>query len=139
MNDEEPEFVTAADLRASEPAFDIPQRPERRYPADGGVRYEGQTVFTLTPLQPTEDEALAALVEEVLAADPYTYGDWFDLPMPLFLVHDHDTGDTFRVAVRDGSVELHVLPATDSAGLKGLYDRLRAASDGGWDVSCRTA
>jgi hypothetical protein len=120
--------------------FEIPARPERRFPTSGGMEYEGETVFTLAPDPPADDETLTRLVERVLDDEPYTYGDWFDLPMPLFLVHDEETTDVFRVAVRDGRVELHVLPATESPGLRGLYDRLRAADgDRSWQVDCRIA
>lgn len=119
------------------PSFDIPARPRRRYPYSGGVEYEGETVFTLTPADERADEYLTQLVERVVE-ESYTYGDWFDLPMPLFLVHDDETGDVFRVAVRDGGVELHVLPATESAGLRRFYDRLVEESDTTWCVECRT-
>ncbi|MFB6172105.1 MAG: hypothetical protein ABEJ23_06190 [Haloarculaceae archaeon] len=121
-----------------EPSFDIPARPTRRFSRQT-VEYEGETVFELHPDPGADDAALAALVERVLCEVPYRYGDWFELPMPLYLVHDGETGDTFRVAVRDGRVELHVLPATESAGLRALYDRLAAASDREWSVRCRTA
>lgn len=119
------------------PSFDIPARPTRRYPHSGGVEYDGETVFTLTPDRPRADAVLTELVEDVLAAEAYTYGDWFDLPMPLYLVRDGETGDVFRVAIRGGAVELHVLPATESAGLRALYDRLDARSDCSWQVDCR--
>jgi hypothetical protein len=122
--------------REGEPRFEIPSRPRRRYPHGGGVEYEGETVFTLTPDPAREDAELAALVEEVLAGDGYTYGDWFDLPMPLYLVNDEQTGDVFRVAVRDGAVELHVLPATESPGLRRLHDHLQTTADCDWDVAC---
>lgn len=125
----------------ADPDFEIPARPERRYPRHGGVEYDGQTVFTLRPADDREDrddDDLTGLVESVLSQSPYTYGDWFDLPMPLLLVHDEETGDTFRVAVRDGAVELHVLPATGSAGLRALYDRLSAVDGVEWSVSLRT-
>jgi hypothetical protein len=118
-----------------DPTFAIPTPPERRYPRGGGVEYEGETVFSVRPTVDFDDDALAAVVESVLDAGPYRYGDWFDLPMPLYLVHDDDTGDTFRVAVRDGAVEFHVLPATDSAGLRGLYRRLTDATDSSWSVT----
>ena len=121
-----------------DPSFEIPRRPRRRYPRRGGVEHEGGTVFSLRPERPCEDPELASLVESVLDAEPYRYGDWFDLPMPLYLVHDADAGDTFRVAVRDGAVELHVLPDTGTAGLRALYDRLRSATDGEWRVERRT-
>ena len=118
--------------------FAIRQRPTRRYPRRGGVEYEGGMVFEVTPTPPRGDGALAAVVESVLEDDPYRYGDWFDLPMPLYLVHDDETGDTFRVAVRDGVVEFHVLPATEPPGLRRLYDRLTAATDREWTVKTRT-
>lgn len=153
--------MTESDSRPSaEPSFAIPQRPERRYPRGGGLTYEGTTVFVLTPEATPEDTGnatkaasdadrdawLRSLVERVLDADPYTYGDWFDLPMPVFLVHDRETSDVFRVAVRGGKVEFHVLPETDSVGLCALYERLCAATgneagdtiDVTWRVECRT-
>jgi hypothetical protein len=158
----------------SRPSFAIPQRPERRFSRSSGLSYEGTTVFMLTPdrvpeggatetgadaagasgSDPGVDARLYDLVERVLGADPYTYGDWFDLPMPVFLVHDRETSDVFRVAIRDGKVELHVLPETDSEGLSALYERLCAATEdepgaetdtgttgrsagGTWHVECR--
>lgn len=119
-----------------EPTFEIPGHPRRRYSRQT-VEYEGETVFELHPTPETETERLTRLVERVLAEEPYRYGDWFELPMPLFLVHDGETGDTFRVAVRDGRVEFHVLPETDSAGLRALYERLQEASGRSWRVDCR--
>ncbi|MFB6142150.1 MAG: hypothetical protein ABEJ30_02270 [Halorientalis sp.] len=128
--------MTADD--AGEDPFAIPDRPQRRFPRRGGVEYDGGTLFALVPDPAIEDEALRGLLEGVLAGAPYTYGDWFDLPMPLYLVHDEETGDVFRVSVRDGRVRLHVLPATEPPGLERLYDRLRAATDAGWTVERRT-
>lgn len=138
MADDEPEFQTAAELRESvaQPEFDIPARPDRRYPAGGGLEYEGGVVFALTPRAERTEEDLTALVKAVLGGDTYTYGDWFDLPMPLYLVHDKETDDTFRVGVREGTVELHVLPGTDQEGLRTFYDRLTATTEGGWRVEC---
>ena len=121
-----------------EPTFRIPQRPTRRYPARNGVKYEGKTVFTLRPASDRDDGLLTDLVESVLGRTPYRYGDWFNLPMPLYLVHDDETGDTFRVTVRDGTVELHVLPETEPAGLRDFYRRLDDASNTTWTVTCRT-
>ena len=121
------------------PTFAIRQRPTRRYPRRGGVEYEGESVFRLVPATDVDDAALADLLESVLSADGYRYGDWFDLPMPLYLVHDDDTGDTFRVAVRDGRVEFHVLPATEPPGLRRLYERLLEATDCGWSVHSHTS
>jgi len=129
--------VSDAD-NGNEDRFAIPRRPQRRYPHSGGVEYEGETVFSLTPTPAQSDDRLRSLVEGVLAGERYTYGDWFDLPMPLYLVNDEATGDVFRVSIRDGRVRLHVLPATDSPGLRGLFEQLRAATaDVTWDVDCR--
>ena len=121
------------------PTFAIRQRPTRRYPRRGGVEYEGESVFRLVPATDVDDAALADLLESVLSTDGYRYGDWFDLPMPLYLVHDDDTGDTFRVAVRDGRVEFHVLPATEPPGLRRLYERLLEATDCEWSVNSHTS
>lgn len=123
---------------SDEPSFDIPTHPDRRFPRGGGVEYDGGTVFSLVPDPDRSDERLVELIEQVLDAGPYTYGDWFDLPMPLYLVYDRETGDVFRVVVRDGAVEFHVLPETEPAGLRGLYDRLCEAADAGWRVERRT-
>ena len=121
------------------PTFAIRQRPTRRYPRRGGVEYEGESVFRLVPAVDVADAVLADLLESVLSADGYRYGDWFDLPMPLYLVHDDGTGDTFRVAVRDGRVEFHVLPATEPPGLRRLYERLLEATDCEWSVDSHTS
>mgnify|MGYP000594899027 FL=1 len=75
-------------------------------------------MFSLEPTNEYDDDSLTKLVERVLDQQPYRYGDWFDLPMPLYLVHDDRTGDTFRIAVRDGTVTLHVLPETGADGLR---------------------
>jgi hypothetical protein len=119
------------------PTFAIPTPPERRYQRGGGVSYEGETVFSVRPEMAHGDSVLARHLEAVLDGGPYRYGDWFDLPMPLYLVHDDETGDTFRVAIRDGAVEFHVLPETNPKGLRGLYDRLVAATETSWSVSRR--
>lgn len=122
----------------SEPTFEIPIRPSRRYSRHGGLEYEGKTVFVLRPESDGEEPLLVELVESVLNQSPYSYGDWFNLPMPLYVVHDDQTGDTFRIGIRDGAVELHVLPATEPAGLRAFYDRLTDASSMAWSVTCRT-
>jgi hypothetical protein len=119
------------------PSFEIPVRPERTFPFRGGVEYEGSTMFVLRPAQ-QPSESLTELVAGVLADGPYRYGDFLRLPMPLYLVKDGETGDVFRLSVRDGTVRLHVLPATDSAGLRALYDRLADRTEAGWSVECRT-
>jgi len=118
---------------AAEPAFDIPSRPTRRYPGPGGVEYEGGTRFGLEPTA-SPDTSLQALVESVLESGPYRHGDFLELPMPLYLVRDDETADVFRVAIRDGTVWLHVLPETESGGLRAFYDRLREAADCDWTV-----
>jgi len=153
MAEDEPTFVTAAELREREAraaaesesgpdevpgatdGFAIPARPDRRYPRSGGVEYVGGTVFSFDPGVGRDDADLAGLVESVLESGAYRYGDWFDLPMPLYLVHDDSTHDTFRVAVRDGRVEVHVLPETDPAGVRALHDRLTEAGGEGLDWS----
>lgn len=118
------------------PSFRIPVRPTRNYPYSGGVEYEGKTVFRLTPDTEQSESALVDWVEAILEEGPYRYGDFFDLPMPLYLVCDDETGDVFRVSIRDGTVALHVLPATESAGLSALYDRLTKQTAASWRVEC---
>lgn len=118
------------------PSFEIPVRPERRFPFGGGVEYEGSTTFVLRPT--SEHGDLPGLVADLLAAGPYRYGDFRNLPMPLYLVKDTETGDVFRLSVRDGSLRLHALPATGSAGLRALYDRLDDRTATAWRVDCRT-
>lgn len=120
-----------------DPSFELPARPTRNY-SRTTVEYEGSVVFALEPEGETvSDEHLDGVLVGVLDDGPYRYGDWFDLPMPLYTVHDDVTGDTFRVSVRDGVVELHVLPATEPPGLEALYDRLVASTDHEWTVDCR--
>ena len=119
------------------PSFEIPHPPERRYSRHAGLEYGGGTVFSLTPAGDIGNDELDALLVGVLDGAAYTYGDWFDLPMALYSVHDTATGDVFRAAVRDGAIEFHVLPETDPAGLHGLYRRLVAASDTEWQVERR--
>ena len=148
MSDDEPGFVTATDLREAElnaedesaaprgantsDPFHIPTRPTRTYPHNGGVEYVGGTIFSLSPGESHEESSLITVVEQVLADGAYRWGDWFDLPLPLYLVHDDTTHDTFRVRVRDGRIRLHVLPDTDSRGLSAFYERLN--EHGEWTV-----
>jgi len=117
------------------PSFAIPARPTRRFRRDG-VEYEGEVLFVCRPDAGLERD-LGELVEAVLADGPYRYGDFLDLPMALYLVRDEETGDVFRVSVRDGAVRLHVLPATEPAGLRALYDRLVDRSAAEWRVERR--
>jgi len=121
----------------AEDPFAIPERPVRTFPSAGGMEYEGGTAFVLEPTPAAEDGALADTVADLLAGGPYQYGDFHDLPMPLWLVRDRETGDTFRVAVRDATVRLHVLPRTEPPGLRGFYRRLDDRSDASWSVSRR--
>jgi hypothetical protein len=120
---------------AGEPAFEIPSRPVRRFSSTGDLEYEGGTRFVLDTGTTVESQTVTGLVENVLAAGPYRYGDFQELPMPVYLVRDEETGDVFRVAVRAGSVRLHVLPATESEGLRAFYDRLADRCDYQWTVS----
>ena len=121
-----------------DPSFAIPRHPERRYSRHAGLEYEGTTVFSLSPTAERENGTLDDLLKSVLDGNAYIYGDWFDLPMALYLVHDTGTGDVFRVSVRDGAIEFHVLPETSSGGLRALYGRLADRSGHGWNVECRT-
>ncbi len=117
------------------PSFAIPARPTRRFRRDG-VEYEGEVLFVCRPDAGPERD-LGRLVEAVLADGPYRYGDFLDLPMALYLVRDEGTGDVFRVSIRDGAVRLHVLPATEPAGLRAFYRRLVDRSSVEWDVERR--
>lgn len=119
---------------AGEPGFDIPSRPERHFSTTGELAYEGGTRFDLDP-DPVPGDPLTGVVESVFEAGPYRYGDFLELPMPLYLVRDDGTGDVFRVAVRDDSVRLHVLPGTEPAGLRRFYERLEAGTEAAWTVS----
>ena len=123
---------------STEPSFAIPARPRRRYPSTGGVEYEGQTMFRLQPATERSPATLRELVETVVAEGPYRSGEFVDLPMPLWLVRDEATADVFRVSIRNGRIRLHVLPETDSEGLRGFYERLVATDDCAWSVECHT-
>ncbi|GCF12840.1 hypothetical protein Harman_07750 [Haloarcula mannanilytica] len=119
----------------TDPSFAIPAHPQRRFPHGSGVEYEGGTEFRLTPEGERATPELADTVVGILANGPYRYGDFHDLPMPLWLVRDEETTDVFRVAVRDGTVRLHVLPTTESDGLQRFFERLCGATGGqSWSV-----
>jgi hypothetical protein len=119
----------------TDPSFAIPAHPQRRFPHGSGVEYEGGTEFRLTPDVERATPELADAVADILADGPYRYGDFHDLPMPLWLVRDEETTDVFRVAVRDGTVRLHVLPTTESDGLRRFFERLRGTGEGqSWTV-----
>jgi len=119
----------------TDPSFTIPAHPQRRFPHGSGVEYEGGTEFRLTPDAERATPELADTVVDILADGPYRYGDFHDLPMPLWLVRDEETADVFRVAVRDGTVRLHVLPTTEPDGLRRFFERLRASDpDLPWSV-----
>lgn len=117
-----------------DPSFRIPVRPRRSYPYSGGVEYEGKTVFRLVPDTNPSEDTLLEYVEAVLEDGQYRYGNFYNLPMPVYLVRDEETGDVFRVSIRDGTVGLHVLPDTESAGLTALYERLDERTDVSWRV-----
>lgn len=117
--------------------FDVPVRPERRYPPSGGVEYEGEVVFLLTPEADRSTRELDAVLGEVLAGERYVRGDFFELPAPAYLVRDEAVDTSFRVVVREGSIQLHVLPHTDVRALEALYDRLVAAGGPNWTVETR--
>jgi hypothetical protein len=125
-------------MTARDPSFAIPGHPRRTYPRGRGLEYEGETFFVLTPRTERSDPALDALVTEVLEEGPYRSGNFMELPMELYLVRDEDTADVFRVAIRGGTVRLHVLPETESEGLRRFYRRLTGRLDCGWCVECRT-
>jgi hypothetical protein len=120
------------------PTFDIPRRPERVYPHDGGVEYEGGTLFRLSPDPELSEAELESVVESVLDGSRYTFGDWFELPAPVYLVHDEHHSTAFRVVVRYGTVEFHVLPETSRAALTEMYARLDEAAECSWRVECET-
>lgn len=124
---------------ASEPSFTIPARPQREYPYSGGVEYDGQTIFQLVPSEEHSNDSLSELLRTTLAEGPYQYGDFYNLPMTLYLVRDEHTGDVFRASVRDGRIRLHVLPETESPGLRHLYDRLSERADCRFSVQCETS
>jgi hypothetical protein len=124
---------------AGDPSFTIPSRPTRTFPYSGGVEYEGETMFRLDPADEYTNEELATLLTETLADGPYRYGDFLNLPMVLYLVRDEETGDVFRVSVRNGCLRFHVLPETDSAGLRALYERIDERTDTDWHVDCQTS
>lgn len=123
---------------AGTPSFSIPARPERQYSRTGGLEYVGQTMFQLVPDQSLSNEELGALVAEILADGPYRYGDFLNLPMILYLVRDERTGDVFRLSIRDGRIRLHVLPETESDGLRGVYNRVVERTECEWRVECET-
>jgi hypothetical protein len=125
-------------MTARDPSFAIPGRPKRTYPRGRGLEYEGETYFLLTPHEDRSDAALDGLVTRVLDEGPYRSGDFMELPMELYLVRDEETADVFRVAVRGGTVRLHVLPETESEGLRRFYDRLVERSDSEWRVECHS-
>lgn len=120
---------------AVEPAFDIPARPSRQFSSRGDMEYEGGSRFDLDP-GGDPGVGLDSLVTDVLADGPYRYGDFTELPMPLYLVRDDETADVFRVSIRDGTVRLHVLPETESGGLRAFYERLCDRTDCEWTVTC---
>jgi len=116
------------------PAFESPERPRRRLTPEGGVEYEGEVLFALEPAGEASVAALDDLLAGALSADRYVDGDFFELPQPVYLVHDDALSTTFRAAVRPDRIELQMLPDTDPAALAELYVRVAAASDRDWRV-----
>lgn len=121
------------------PSFDIPVYPERHYPPGGGVEYEGRTVFALHADPPMPQSDLQEHLQAALDGGTYTYGDRDGLPAPVYLVHDRDRRTVFRAVVRDGRLELHVLPNTDAETLEAVYERLCECDGVDWNVECRTS
>lgn len=119
---------------SDDPSFDVPERPERHYPASGGVEYESGVVFSLSPTSDPEGASLVDLLADVLDDDRYVRGDFFDLPAPAYLVRDTALGTSFRTVVRKGGIQLHVLPHTDTTALENLYRALDDATDVEWSV-----
>lgn len=109
--------------------------PDRTFDSGGHLSYEGGTVLVLRPNSTRSDSELRSLVRAVLESGPYRHGDFLDLPMPVWLVRDEQTGDVFRVTVRDGSIELHVLPQTKPVGLRAWANRIADRTETGWTVS----
>lgn len=116
---------------SGDPSFEIPVRPECEY-SGGGLTRTGGTVFSLVP----EDGSVDDRLTRVLDRERYTAGDWFDLPSPVYLVHDRDLGTVFRAVGYDDRVELHVTTTTESRGLRAFYDALGDESAVAWRVEC---
>lgn len=114
---------------SGDPSFEIPVRPQCEY-SGGELTRTGGTVFSITP----EDGSVGERLERVLARERYTAGDWFDLPSPVYLVHDRDLGTVFRVVGYDDRVELHVTTTTESRGLRAFYEALGEESETEWTV-----
>ena len=116
------------------PSFEIPAYPRRVFSRDG-VEHDGMTAFTLTP---TVDCDPPSAVGRVVSADRYVYGDWFDLPVPVYLVYDRVVSTVFRVVCHPDRVELRVLPSTEPAGLEAFYRAVRTETDVDWSVTVET-
>lgn len=118
---------------SGDPSFEIPVHPRCEY-SGGGLTRTGGTVFSLVP----EDGSVDDRLRRVLSRERYTAGDWFDLPSPVYLVHDRDLGTVFRVVGYDDQIELHVTTTTESRGLRAFYDALEEESAIEWRVECET-
>ena len=119
---------------SGDPSFEIPVHPESDY-SKGKITRTGGTVFSLTPT----DGSVGERLERVLARERYTAGDWFDLPSPVYLVHDRDLGTVFRVVGYEDRVELHVTSTTESRGLRAFYEALGEEGESEWRVECETS
>ena len=117
-----------------DPSFEIPAYPRRVF-SRTGVEHDGKTAFTLTP---DADCDPFSAVDRIGTDERYVFGDWFDLPMPVYLVYDREVSTVFRVVIYAGSVELRVLPSTDPQGLAAFYRALRTESGCEWSVECET-
>lgn len=119
---------------SGDPSFEIPVHPRCEY-GGGGLTRTGGTVFSVVPADGEVGESLA----RVLARDRYTAGDWFDLPSPVYLVHDRELGTVFRVVGYADRVELHVTSTTESRGLREFYDALGEERGCEWRVERETS
>lgn len=132
-------FKVGPDLSPSmdeDSAFEIPVRPVLSYDGERVTR-RGGTTFELVPIEPASIGDLDAVVRDLLRRSGYVVGDWFELPRPVYLVHDPERSSTFRVVVEDGRIELRVLPSTTSESLETFYERLREATGMEWDAMRR--
>ena len=111
--------------------------PDGRYVAriqfvDDGPETRDDPRHVVAEFAPDGDGAL----DDVAETDGREVGGFYPVPVDV-LERPVSPDMVYRVTVRDGTVELHVLPATESAGLRRFYDRLVEESDTSWSVECR--
>lgn len=116
-------------------AFRIDEWPTREFDPNGRATVHGGVRFELRPT--AERVEVAEAVDAALADDRFTAGSWFDLPQPVYLVHDTAVGTVFRVVVGANHVGLDVLPTTDPRGLSAFHRRLTAVSGAAWTIDRR--